>query len=369
MADPTIQTFCCHPPNRSSSNVNVLIEFHSDTYNTICLVSSIFGIIGAIYQILPRRNLNMENRQFDFSSVRGRNIIIWLAVADLLAALGVFVRSFLWMNYKRFVPAISDSIGSIIFCAVSSAWIQYFYMATWFWTLCYAIDMWRMMKAQRQMKTDSDHAVCYHLTSWFCPAILTLSGLVVLYVPNANCHNLNTMKGVLLHILPNYCVTFLPMVVIMIVNPVLYYLSSRDVEFNIAIMNGQYTQRERNTVDAIKMKFFFFTLVFYMCWIPNLLCGILLWSLWIELPRNIIIMLWYFMAVMNPLQALLNSIVYRKWSSPQEVYIPCLEWRCSSSPLQESSHSTTTTSGENTPLLQSHEERLQNPAISINGSS
>lgn len=51
MADPTIQTFCCHRPNRSDSSVNVLMEFHSHLYNSVCVVSSLLGIGGAMYQV------------------------------------------------------------------------------------------------------------------------------------------------------------------------------------------------------------------------------------------------------------------------------------------------------------------------------
>lgn len=51
MADPTIQTFCCHRPNTTDSPVNFLMEFHSDLYNTVCVASSLLGIAGAIYQV------------------------------------------------------------------------------------------------------------------------------------------------------------------------------------------------------------------------------------------------------------------------------------------------------------------------------
>jgi ocular albinism type 1 protein len=51
MADPTIQTFCCHRPNRSDSTVNLLMELDSDLYNSVCVVSSLLGIAGAVYQV------------------------------------------------------------------------------------------------------------------------------------------------------------------------------------------------------------------------------------------------------------------------------------------------------------------------------
>ncbi|XP_069689266.1 G-protein coupled receptor 143-like [Periplaneta americana] len=367
MADPTIQTFCCHRPNTTDSPVNFLMEFHSDLYNTVCVASSLLGIAGAIYQILPRRISSTSNRSFGFS-VRGRQIIVWLAVADLMAAMGVFVRSILWIYYKQLVPAFSNELSSVIFCAVSSAWIQFFYTATWFWTLCYALHVRLTLKAQRES------TVLYHITAWISPALLTSMGLLILYVPDANCHNINTLSGALTHILPNYCATLLPMFVIMIANPALYCCSTQDVKKNVFLRLGQITQKERSTVDGLKLKFIVTTLTFYMCWLPNLICGVLLWSLWIDLPKTAVIILWYIMAVMNPLQALLNSMVYRRWSEGiEQIYFPCLS-RSNPDFISSYSHRNSAdpidlSEDENTSLLQSHDERLPTNRMSINGSS
>lgn len=59
------------------------------------------------------------------------------------------------------------------------AWIQYFYMATWIWTLCYAVDM-KLLLGERP-----GHPKWYHAIAWICPAVLTIFGLVILYVPDA----------------------------------------------------------------------------------------------------------------------------------------------------------------------------------------
>lgn len=52
MADPTIQTFCCHHNNRTDIALVIMNEFNSDAYNTVCMVSSSIGILGAIYQVI-----------------------------------------------------------------------------------------------------------------------------------------------------------------------------------------------------------------------------------------------------------------------------------------------------------------------------
>ncbi|GLV34126.1 hypothetical protein CBL_00055 [Carabus blaptoides fortunei] len=307
MADPTIQTFCCHHANDTDMAVRIMNEFNTDAYNVVCLTSSALGMIGAIYQILPREQSSVTHRWLSFSATRGRKIIIWLAVADLLGSLGVFARSTLWINYKNIMPAVDDD-SSVLFCAISSAWTQYFYTATWMWTLCYAIDM-RLILADKKERTK-----WYHLASWIIPAILTSAGLSILYIPDANCHTATSLSTALLRILPNYFATYLPIAVVMIANPVLYKSSTRDMECLITSSMGQFTSRERDVMDTIKIKFSLINLVFYICWIPNLINGILLWTLWFHLPIKVIITVWYIMAFINPLQALFNSLVYRRWT-------------------------------------------------------
>lgn len=52
--------------------------------------------------------------------MRGRKIIVWLAIADLLASLGVLTRSIIWFNYKSTImPGLNDD-GSILFCILTS---------------------------------------------------------------------------------------------------------------------------------------------------------------------------------------------------------------------------------------------------------
>lgn len=142
MSDPTIQTFCCHRTgNNEEMSVKVMNEFNSNYYNVVCLASSLVGIIGATYQvsieytiitylilyiklklfffkcskkmatiyirintrmirdllfafnralfqILPYLVETKEEYRMHSSSRRGRQIVIWLAVADLLASIG-----------------------------------------------------------------------------------------------------------------------------------------------------------------------------------------------------------------------------------------------------------------------------------------
>lgn len=119
MADPSIQTFCCHRVPDTSDAVDFLSEFNSDSYNTVCLASSTIGIFGAIYQILPRENVASPHRWVALTTSRGRHIVVWLAIADLLASMGVFLRSVLWLNYSKWAFGMNDNTITIL-CALSA---------------------------------------------------------------------------------------------------------------------------------------------------------------------------------------------------------------------------------------------------------
>ncbi|XP_047115821.1 G-protein coupled receptor 143-like [Schistocerca piceifrons] len=308
MADPTIQTLCCHQQNSTDRSVAIMYEFNTNTYNSVCLFSSLIGIFGAIYQMIPRKETSLNHRWYSVSATRGRQIVVWLAVADFLASLGVFVRSALWINDRSWLQP-PDTSQNVLACAVISAWIQYFYTATWIWTLCYAVDV-RLVLKERE-----GYPVWYHTASWLIPGALTSVGLSILYSPDIKCHHLGSLTATILRILPNYIATYAPMAVVMIANPILYVSTTRDVENVIARSLSQFTSKERSLVDAIKLKYCFIILAFYLCWLPNIVNGVLLWTLWFNLPETVIVVIWYTMAVANPLQALFNSLVYRRWSS------------------------------------------------------
>ncbi|XP_020707665.2 G-protein coupled receptor 143-like isoform X1 [Athalia rosae] len=355
MADPTIQTFCCHHNNNTDMAVVIMQEFNTDAYNTVCMLSSTMGILGAVYQVLPREESRFSHRWHTFSAARGREIIIWLAVADFFASLGVFVRSALWINFKSIMPT-KDDTSSVVFCAVSSAWTQYFYMATWIWTLCYAIDM-RLLLSERQ-----GYPYYYHAVAWICPAIVTIFGLSILYIPDANCHNSSSLSSAVLRILPNYCATYIPLTIVMVTNPALYLASTRDLTAAVSWSLSQLTGRERKLVQTIRMKFALTNLVYYICWIPNLINGILLWTLWFKLPIKVIITLWYIMAVTNPLQAFFNALVYQRWGRAEKFRF---SWRKKLMTKEYYSGDIGTLLPESTPLLNQH----FTPHTSINGSS
>ncbi|XP_075221067.1 G-protein coupled receptor 143-like isoform X2 [Lycorma delicatula] len=292
MADPAIQMFCCLKPGKKSSPAFfAMMEFNSTPYNVVCLVSSLFGIIGATYQILPKRDLTHKHRWVPLVCLRGRKIIVWLAFADFLAALGVFVRSVVNLN-DTLVTKMWDDNLTTIFCTLFAAWIQYWYCVTWMWTLIYTVDVGRALQDKQ------DRYYLYHAFCWTVPGILTAGSLLYLYYPNFDLTCLHfgvDNESSFILVLPNYLATYLPMISVMVLNPILYCYAGRHVRRMVLQGFAQYTNKEREIVDSTYLTFTLINLVFYICWLPNLISTIVVWFQWHNLPVRTVLILWYIM--------------------------------------------------------------------------
>ncbi|GFT46666.1 g-protein coupled receptor 143 [Nephila pilipes] len=296
MASATIETFCCMA-SKIEPSILTHLQFQSMPYNIVCVISSVLGMIGATYQVLPSPPSNLSVRHRSIGHTQ-RAIINWLAMADFFAASGILLRSVFWL-WKGDI--IHQDGWNLIVCAIFAIWIRFFYTATFMWTLFYAVDVYLVCKQRK------GNQKCYHAVTWLVSLVMTTVGLGTLYLPEFQCHSGPA------RVLPNYLLSYIPIVLVMFINPVLYYLSSRNLRILITGGLGQLTYLEHNLLATLKEKFFCIVLVFYVCWLPNVLNGIMLWGFWDGLPRKFIIGLWYVMAVVNPLQAVLNSLVYKGW--------------------------------------------------------
>lgn len=81
----------------------------------------------------------------------------------------------------------------------------------------------------------------------------------------------------------------------MVFIPILYLSLSHDVRVSITRSFAQFTNKERQLIDVIKVKFLLINVAFYICWLPNLINGVLIWNFWFSVPGEVILMLWYLM--------------------------------------------------------------------------
>ncbi|XP_078681030.1 G-protein coupled receptor 143-like isoform X2 [Branchiostoma floridae x Branchiostoma belcheri] len=310
MASPELVSFCCV----GNDDLRWVINYQNSSYNAVCLASSVFSIVGTVVQLLPKRvtpaeSMRLRRSRDPFTSQK--KIVMWLIVADLLACLGIFLRSMVWLAGGH--SASDQPSPATVFCAFVGGWIQLFYITTYFWTFCYAVDVFVIMKGFNGLSK----LWIYHIISWGMAIILTGESLTLLFYPSGwKCED---GKG---HLVPYYLSTYIPIVLVMILNPILYIFSSRSVPSILKSRRGKYTDIERAIVQSVRLKFFNVVLVFFACWIPNVLNGVLIFAGDNLTGQNVVYqevvhILWYMMAILNPLQAFLNSLVYRGWQGCQ----------------------------------------------------
>jgi len=301
MATPKLQSFCCMF-NVCTPALEVEFGKAITAYNCLCLISASLGFFGAVFQLWPRTPGNLPRGRKELKSFMRQNYLItWLSLADLCAVLGIIVRSAVWLAGNvpfREVQEHDRPDFAHWFCAITLAWIQYFYICTYFWTFCYAIDTYFLV-SDKQSKD-----VVYHLLSWGLSAVLCVAGLVPLYSPS-----LLSCERDIAHLLPHYLSTYIPILFVILINPLVYAKASSAVRQSL-MRGGRFTDRERNIMKQVKAKFFLLMLVFFICWFPNIINGVFM-LMGESLPKSIHLAMYQFMAVVNPMQAFLNCLVYK----------------------------------------------------------
>jgi len=120
MASPRLESFCCMGFGRNASchSYNYADEYDyrsiNISYNVLCIISSVMSICGASYQLIPRRPRRPPRGRTELESMLRQNVIIcWLAIADLLASLGLsYLTLMILHNFAYFKHTDSVLINS-----------------------------------------------------------------------------------------------------------------------------------------------------------------------------------------------------------------------------------------------------------------
>ncbi|XP_074643092.1 G-protein coupled receptor 143-like [Tubulanus polymorphus] len=348
MASPGLESFCCllnftelyrkgyiYDPTDHDNDNDTSSVLDDPAYNGFCIGSSAISIIGTLL-LFPWREHNKNPTKLQFShEISGKldtlsngylnGIIFWLVITDLSACTALLIRACVWLtDYDPLSNALLSQHRvdfAHMFCVFSTAIIQFSYICTYLWTMCYAVEVTLVLRGYKIKKS------VYHLAVWIMSGLLCVGGLVPLYTPSLlECHD--DKKNIIPHFLSSY----LPMTAVMIVNPVLYIYNLWSVKEIMSKRFGRYTNQERKMVNKLRGKFFFITLVFYICWLPNIVNGILL-IFRKDIDRRVFRNLWVAMAALNPLQALLNTIFYGQYKRVIELYDE-LKMKLTCEPLQ-----------------------------------
>ncbi|XP_038075273.1 G-protein coupled receptor 143-like [Patiria miniata] len=324
MATPTLDLVCCLVRNLSvpaTVSPRTGKAVHQDdekvtfllTFNICAILSSCLSILGAVYILLPKKSyLYVQRQRRSFRAVeRQKKILTWLSVADVLACLGVLIIAICGLaDVGSITVDISESASLRWICIVTTAWIQYFYVATYFWTFFYALDVHLMLRGNNRKMFR-----VYLVLAWLVPAIMVSAGLIAMYQSSPNDFQCDPAFKSWQSLLPHYLMSYIPMLIVLVFNPVMYLFSAKKVG-PLLMRGNMFTDRERAIQSQVQRKFFRFVLVFTLCWLPNVINGcILLHSLAIGQTNwhtysTFTAVIWVAMAIMNPLQAFLNALIY-----------------------------------------------------------
>ncbi|XP_028292334.1 G-protein coupled receptor 143 isoform X2 [Gouania willdenowi] len=285
MASPRLETFCC--PNRDSAT-EFVVTFQPVLFGALSLCSAAFSFFLTVLQVLPKRKSYRRLGHYPVprpaSSTR---ILLIISVCDLLGCAGIIMRSSVWLGLPTFTETISvansTDVWPEVFCVGSAMWIQLFFSASFWWSFCYAVDVFLVVKTSAGISCEQG----------------------------------------LQHAVPHYVTIYAPMLLVLIANPVFF---SRTISAVTSLLKGRqgiYTENERRLANEIKIRFFKIMLVFFICWVPNLINESLLFYLEVQADindggfrniRNAVLITWFIMGILNPMQAFLNTLAFHGWT-------------------------------------------------------
>ncbi|XP_066497295.1 G-protein coupled receptor 143 [Hoplias malabaricus] len=316
MASPRLETWCC--PNRDAAT-DFIVSFQPVFFGSLCIGSAAVSLIFSVLQILPKRRSYRRLGQFPLPKPASSSRILFIiSICDILGCAGIIVRSSVWLGIPSFIGEISTANSSDIwpevFCVGSAMWIQLFFSASFWWMFCYAVDVFLVVKRSAGIST----IVLYHMITWGLAVLLCVEGVAMLYYPS-----ISSCENGLQHAIPHYVTTYAPLLLVLLVNPILF---SRTVTAVTSLLKGRqgiYTENERRLGTEIKIRFFKILLVFFICWLPNLINESLLFYLEMQSDikatelkniRNVALITWFIMGILNPMQAFLNTLAFHGWT-------------------------------------------------------
>ncbi|XP_035605387.1 G-protein coupled receptor 143-like [Oncorhynchus keta] len=316
MASPRLETFCC--PNRDAST-EFVITFQPLFFSAICIGSAGLSLVFSILQLLPKRRGYRRLGQYPLPKPASSSRILFIiSICDILGCTGIIVRSSIWLGLPNLVRGINvannSDVWPEVFCVGSAMWIQLFFSASFWWTFCYAVDVFLVVKRSAGIST----IILYHMITWGLAVLLCVEGVAMLYYPS-----ISSCENGLQHAIPHYITTYAPLLLVLIVNPTLFARTVSAVTSLLKGRQGIYTENERRLGTEIKIRFFKIMLVFFICWLPNIINESLLFYLEMQTDikagdlkniRNAALITWFIMGILNPMSGFLNTLAFHGWT-------------------------------------------------------
>ncbi|XP_007433648.1 G-protein coupled receptor 143 [Python bivittatus] len=339
MASPRLETFCC--PNRDVAT-ELVVSFQPEVFCGVCLGSASTGALLSALQLFPKKGRGSRTVSRASSSA---TILLLISACDMLGSVGIIFRSIVWLGFPDFVANISlvnqTDIWPATFCIGSAMWIQLLYSAVFWWLFCYAVDSYLVVRRSAGVST----IVLYHMMTWGLAILLCVEGVAMLYYPSVS-----SCENGLEHAIPHYVTTYVPLVLVLVANPILF---SRTVTAVASLLKGRqgiYTENERRLGTEIKNRFFKIMLIIFICWSSNIMNEGLLFYLEMQPDisgnslknvRTAALITWMIMGVLNPMQGFLFTLAFYGWTGWNLDF----QWQKSQIPWDSLSTSTAAANG------------------------
>uniref|UniRef100_A0A8C9WTZ7 G protein-coupled receptor 143 n=1 Tax=Sander lucioperca TaxID=283035 RepID=A0A8C9WTZ7_SANLU len=306
MASPRLETFCC--PNRDPAT-EFVVTFQPVLFGALGLGSATLSLVFAVLQILPKRKGYRRLGQYPLPRPASSSRILFIiSICDILGCTGIIVRSSVWLGlpniFDRVSVANSTEAWPEVFCVGSAVWIQLFFSASFWWTFCYAVDVFLVVKTSAGIST----IILYHMITWGLAVLLCVEGVAMLYYPS-----ISDCEQGLQHAIPHYVTTYAPMLLVLVANPVFF---NRTISADLNKEN-QHLLGYQLHIHLMEIMSCFF------CWVPNIINESLLFYLEMQTDindhslrniRNASLITWFIMGILNPMQAFLNTLAFHGWT-------------------------------------------------------
>ncbi|KAA8588076.1 hypothetical protein FQN60_001270 [Etheostoma spectabile] len=303
MASPRLETFCC--PNRDAAT-EFVVTFQPVLFGALGLGSATLSLIFAVLQILPKRKGYRRLGQYPLPRPASSSRILFIiSICDILGCTGIIVRSSFWLGLPNIIDRVSVANSTEswpeVFCVGSAMWIQLFFSASFWWTFCYAVDVFLVVKTSAGIST----IILYHMITWGLAVLLCVEGVAMLYYPS-----ISDCEQGLQHAIPHYVTTYAPMLLVLVANPVFFNRTVSAVTSLLKGRQGIYTENERRLANEIKIRFFkiMLSLLFYLEMQTDINDN------GFRNIRNASLITWFIMGILNPMQAFLNTLAFHGWT-------------------------------------------------------
>ncbi|TKS67113.1 G-protein coupled receptor 143 [Collichthys lucidus] len=360
MASPRLETFCC--PNRDAAT-EFVVTFQPVLFGALSLGSAALSLLFAVLQLLPKRKGYRRLGQYPLprpaSSSRIQFII---SVCDILGCAGIIVRSSVWLGLPNITEQISvansTDVWPEVFCVGSASFVSDLCAADVdpvVFQRLFLVDLLlrrrrlpggeNICRNQHHYPLPHDHmgsgcaVVCGGSGHALLPIHLRVRLLIVSFRYSISMFVLSgdklstkflcvssyreSCEPGLQHAIPHYVTTYAPMLLVLVANPVFFNRTVSAVTSLLKGRQGIYTENERRLGNEIKIRFFKIMLVFVICWAPNIINESLLFYLEMQTDindsgfrniKNAALITWFIMGILNPMQALLNTLAFHGWT-------------------------------------------------------